>query len=654
MNEALRQKLERLPTEPGVYLMKDRAGAVVYVGKAVNLRSRVRSYFTRGDERAFVSLLDDVLDDLEVIVVTSEKEALLLESELIKKHKPRFNVMLRDDKSFICLQLDESAQWPRLEIVRAHGLTKAKGAAGASPRSQVRGPQPASKRTFGPYSSASSIRETLRLINRHFQLRTCSDHQLEQCRRRHRPCMQYQIGRCPGPCVGAITPEEYARNVHDVVLFLEGKEATVLQRLRSRMDEAAERMEFELAARLRDQIRAIERSLERQRTVSPEEIDRDVVGFHREADRLVVYLLFIRKGRLTGGRDFPFTGQEFPTEELLASFVDLYYGEDTLLPDELLLPFELEGAEATEAWLSERRGRKVRVLTPKRGAKADLVELARRNAEQAFRESERSQEELAAMLARLQAALGLARLPKRIECFDISLFQGAAAVGSKVSFRDGAPDKSGYRRYRIKTVSGTDDFAMLYEVLGRRAAQGELPDLLVIDGGRGQLASAAAALKDHGVSGVDVVGLAKSRTLDGERSGPVERSPERVFVLGRKDPVVLRQNSPELFLLARLRDEAHRFAVTYHRLLRGRSTLTSALDAVPGVGEGRRRALLRHFGSLKKLKEASPEQIAQVQGIGAALAAQIHQALGAGGQAGAGPVKDEPEGPADEGASKAP
>lgn len=622
MNEALRQKLEHLPTEPGVYLMKDRSGAVVYVGKAVNLRSRVRSYFTRGDERAFVSLLDDLLGDLEVIVVTSEKEALLLESELIKKHKPRFNVMLRDDKSFICLQLDEEADWPRLEIVRAHGLVgkgRKKGGAGRAAGGDAR--------TFGPYSSATSIRETLRLINRHFGLRTCSDHQLAQCRKRNRPCMQHQIGRCPGPCIGAIATEEYARNVRDVALFLEGREAAVLERLRARMQDASERLAFEQAARLRDQVRAIERSLERQRMVSAEETDRDVVGFHREADRLVVYLLFIRKGRLTGGRDFPFTGQEFPTYELLSSFVDLYYGEDTFLPDELLLPVELEDAEATEAWLSEKRGRKVRVLTPRRGAKAELVEMAQKNALQAFRENEQSEEELSATLERLRSSLNLTRLPRRIECFDISLFQGASAVGSKVSFLDGAPDKAQYRRYRVKTVVGTDDFAMLYEVLGRRAAQGELPDLFVIDGGRGQLASAAAALKDHGVAGIDVVGLAKSRTLDGAPSEPVERSPERVFVLGRKDPVVLRQNSPELFLLTRLRDEAHRFAVTYHRLLRGKSALTSALDAVPGVGEGRRKALLRHFGSLKKLKEASPEQIAEVKGIGPALAEQIRRAL---------------------------
>ncbi len=619
MDAALQEKLEHLPTEPGVYLMKDRSGEIVYVGKAVNLRNRVRSYFNRtSDERAFVALLDELLGDIETMVVRSEKEALLLESELIKKHRPRFNVMLRDDKSFICLRLDEAAAWPRLEVVRAAQVTGKAGRLGLFGQDGAR--------FFGPYSSASSIRETLRLVNRHFQLRSCSDRQLEACTRRQRPCMQYQIGRCPGPCIGAITPEAYQSHVRDVVLFLEGKEATVVERIQARMLEASERMAFEAAARLRDQLRAVERSLEKQRMVSTEEVDRDVLGFYREADRLLLYLLYVRSGRLSGGRTYPFTGQEFPTEELIASFVDLYYGGEGLIPDEILLPVELEDAEATEFWLSEKRGRKVRVRTPKRGAKADLVEIALRNAENAFLELRQSKDELGALLSRLQGALGLRKLPRRIECYDISLFQGAAAVGSKVSFLDGEPDKSCYRRFRIKTVAGTDDFAMLYEVLVRRAKQGDLPDLFLIDGGKGQLASAAAALKDAGLV-ADVASLAKSRALEGDASAPVEHSLERVFVLGRKDPVVLRQNSPELFLLARLRDEAHRFAITYHRLLRNRRTLQSALEEIPGVGDSRRRALLRHFGSLKRLREASPEAIAEVDRIGATLAAQIHRAL---------------------------
>ncbi len=618
MDQALQDKLDRLPLEPGVYLMKDASGRIIYVGKAVNLRARVRSYFNRGgDGRAFVPLLDRILGDIEVIVVHNEKEALLLESELIKRHKPRFNILLKDDKSFIVLRLDEKAQWPKLEVVRAHNL-KRDGA-----------------RYFGPYSSATSIRETLRTINRHFQLRTCTDRMLELCHKRNRPCILYQIGRCPGPCIGAVSAEDYRGNVRDTVLFLEGKEATVGERIRERMGAAAERLDFESAARLRDQLRAIERSLEKQRTVSTEPIDRDVFGFHREADRLLIYVVYVRTGRILGGRGFPFSGQEFPDEELLSSFVDVYYGSEQFIPDEVLLPFELEDLDVKSSWLSEMRGRRVLVKSPRRGALVELVDLARRNAENAFQENRRDKDETDAMLLRLQKSLGLGRMPRRIECYDISLFQGASAVGSQVTFTDGEPDKARYRKFKIRTVTGTDDFAMLYEVLTRRAKRGlesgDLPDLFVIDGGKGQLGSAAAALRDAGVER-DIVSLAKSRVVDGAPSEDVKHSDERVFVLGRKDPIVLRQNSPELFLLARMRDEAHRFAITFHRSLRGKSTLRSALEEIPGVGPTRKRALLKHFGSLKRVREASVEEIASVDSIGPSLAEKIHAALNAAGR----------------------
>ncbi len=621
MREELRERVDRLPTEPGVYLMRDRRGKIVYIGKAINLRARVRSYFSGGDERPFVALLDDLLGEIEIIIVRNEKEALLLESSLIKQHQPRFNVLLRDDKSFICLRLDEREEWPRLEVVRAQTVHGRLGEEVARARGV---------RIFGPYSSAWSIRETLRLVNRHFRLRTCSDHQFEQCRRDHRPCMQYQIGRCPGPCVGAIDQETYRTNVKDLVLFLEGREATVLDRLRERMEAASEALQFEAAARFRDQLAAVEQSLEKQRTVSPEKIDRDVMGFHREADRLLIYLLYIRGGKLIGGRTFPFKGQEFPTEELLASFAALYYGEGNPIPDELLLPLELDEAGSLEELLNEKRaevrGRRVAVLTPKRGAKAELVEMARKNAESSFKETKRTGDETHAMLSRLQQALGLVALPRRIECFDISLFQGREAVGSKVALLDGEPDKARYRRYRIKTVSGTDDFAMLYEVLTRRIKQGDLPDLFLIDGGKGQLGSVAAAMRDAGIK-LDLASLAKSRALEGAPSEEVEHSAERVFVEGRKDPIVLKQNSPELFMLARARDEAHRFAITYHRALRSRSTIRSAVSDIPGVGETRRKALLRHFGSMTRLRAATEEELAAVDGIGPALAKTIHEAL---------------------------
>jgi excinuclease ABC subunit C len=609
-SERLEEKLERLPAEPGVYLMKDARGEVIYVGKAVNLRSRVKSYFGRSsDTRAFVPILEDVLHDVDTLVVSNEKEALLLENELIKRHQPRFNVLLKDDKNFICLRLDPSAEWPRLEVVRHF---KRDGAL-----------------YFGPYASASSIRETLRTINRYFQLRTCSDHVLHH---RKRPCLLYQIGRCPAPCVYDVSPEEYAQSVREVALFLEGKGSELLEALTERMKNAADVQRYEQAARLRDQLFAIVRSLERQKIATTEPIDQDVFGFHREADRLVIYVLYVRKGRLNGGQAFPFTGQEFPDEELLASFVNLYYGQDNVLPDEVLLPLRPEGGvESLAELLTEKRGRRVRVLVPQRGEKLRLVEMSAANARQAMVDQRRSRDEMEGVLERLGDRLHLSRPPRRIECFDISHFQGTSIVASQVAMTDGELDRARYRHFRIKSVQAQDDFASMYEVVGRRLRRGlaekDLPDLLVIDGGKGQVASARAAMKDAGVQ-LDVVGLAKSRELEvDDQAGVTARSPERVFLPERKDPIVLPQNSPELFLLVRIRDEAHRFAITYQQKLMRRRNFRSVLEDIPGVGEGRKKALLRAFGSLKRIREASIEELAAEAGLGTTLAERIHAHL---------------------------
>ena len=683
MDAALRQTLDTLPTDPGCYLMKDREGEVVYVGKAGNLRSRVRSYFDagRGDDRLFVPLLEDLLGDIEVIVTRSEKEAVLLENELIKKHKPRFNVRLRDDKDFIVLRLDERHPYPRLEVRRA----REKRVAGA--------------RYFGPYSSASSIRETLRVVNRHFQLRTCNDHVFDH---RKRPCILYQIKRCPAPCVYELPHDEYRRSVEDAIEFLEGRETELTDRLRARMDDAAAALRFEEAARVRDQLQAVERSLEKQRVLFTDRADRDVLGLYREGPDLVVQVLSMRAGKLQDAQSFPFRGQEFPAEEILSSFLSLFY-EQNQAPDEVLVPIEPVGAEALAEVLSERRGRRVRLLTPQRGAKADLLEVAARNAEQGFRSWHEHDERREQALAALTRALHLARPPRWVECYDISTFQGALAVGSGVSMKDGEPDKANYRRYKVKGVPERrgsaatraeakpqqpvtqDDFAMLYEVISRRlrraVAEGQLPDLIVIDGGKGQLNAALAAAKDLGVPVkpapgndgapfVELVGLAKSRLLDaaslgttrvvgrraqrgsaprpaqGERPDAVPapgaalvdaveaadkgfvpelaRSAERVFLPGRKDPVVLRQNSAELFLLARLRDEAHRFAITFHRKLRRERNFQSVLEEIPGVGEGRKKALLRHFGALRRVREATVEELCQVEGFGEKQARAVY------------------------------
>ncbi|HZJ55687.1 MAG TPA: excinuclease ABC subunit UvrC [Myxococcaceae bacterium] len=606
----LDEKLDRLPPAPGVYLMKDARGEVIYVGKAVNLRSRVRSYFGRSsDTRAFIPFLESWLADVDTVVVSNEKEALLLENELIKRYQPRFNVLLKDDKNFICLRLDPAGEWPRLEVVRRF---KRDGAM-----------------YFGPYASASSIRETLRIINRYFQLRTCSDHVLHH---RKRPCLLHQIGRCPAPCVYDVSREEYAESVREVALFLEGKGGELLDALRTRMKAAAEGLRFEQAARLRDQLYAIERSLERQKIATTEAIDQDVFGYHREADRLVVYVLYIRQGRLNGGQSFPFTGQEFPDEELLGSFVNLYYGEDNVLPDEVLLPLRPEGGvDPLAELLTEKRGRRVRVIVPQRGEKLRLVEMSAANARQALLDQRRSRDELEAVLERLRDRLHLSRMPRRMECFDISHFQGSSIVASQVAMTDGELDRSRYRRFRIKSVQAQDDFASMYEVVSRRLRRGQeagdLPDLLVIDGGKGQLASARAAMKDAGVT-IDVVGLAKSRELDSDdRAGVAARTPERVFVPEKKDPIVLPQNSPELFLLVRVRDEAHRFAITYQQKLMRRRNFKSVLEDIPGVGEGRKKALLRAFGSLKRIRETSIEELAAQAGLGTTLAERIHAHL---------------------------
>ncbi|HEY3357002.1 MAG TPA: excinuclease ABC subunit UvrC, partial [Polyangia bacterium] len=514
---AVRELLERLPTSPGVYLMKDKRGRVCYVGKAANLRNRVRSYFNRsGDTRGFVQLLGRVLGDIETIVVGNEKEALLLEDTLIKQHHPRFNVTLRDDKNYLSLRLDLKGRYPRLELVRR---IREDGA-----------------RYFGPFHSASAARATLRLVNRHFQLRTCTDRCM--CMR-SRPCLQYQIGMCPAPCIQEVP--DYDERLRDALLFLEGKSDELTDRLRARMAAAAEAMEFERAAQLRDKLAAIERTLTEQRVVATNFVDQDVFGFYREGDAVTLVVLRVRAGRLSGQQPFAFSGQEFPDEELLSSFLNLYYHRESNVPEEVLLPFPVENAEALASWLAEK-GRKVTVLVPQRGARAGLLELARKNAAALFASRRDPQREVEATLEKLRRRLRLKRPPRRIECFDISTMQGTATVGSRVVFIDGQPARQAYRRFKVQTVAAhPDDYAAMYEVLSRRfrrareVAPGDpwaLPDLLVVDGGKGQLATALMAMRDQGLDlaklDMDVIGLAKEareyeRVRGAVRSGTTGR-----------------------------------------------------------------------------------------------------------------------------------
>ena len=614
ISDRLKEILGRVPTEPGVYLMKDRKGRIIYVGKATNLKARVRSYFNQTDTRDFVPLLGRILGDIETVIVNNEKEALLLENNLIKQHQPRFNVKLADDKNFLVLRLDPKARYPRLEVTRRIGTDGAK--------------------YFGPYHSATSCRATLAVVNRHFKLRTCTDHVLHS---RKRPCLQYQIKRCDAPCVYPITDEEYGKQVQDVALFLDGKDDELLKRLDARMKEAARDEHYEIAGAVRDQVKALERTLEEQRVVSADFRDQDVFGFYREGEFVEMVVLSIRNGKLLGRRNFSLKGQEFPTQEILSSFVSLYYDLSAYIPDEVLLPEPVDDAATKAEWLTEKRGQKrgVEVMTPQRGQRHDLITLAQKNAASSFVTRRDKSRDAEAAMEKLQQRMSLKRLPRRIECFDISHIQGTATVASMVVFLDGEPAKSEYRTFKVKSATN-DDFASMYEVLSRRFRRSKTaepkagepkkgwvtPDLLVIDGGKGQLGTAVAALRDAqidlGMNGMDVCALAKERE---DEKG--EKQPDRVFRMNAKDPMKLRPNSAEMLMLARIRDEAHRFAVTFHKKLRRRRTLRSALEDVPGVGQKRKRELLKHFGSLKKVRAASVEELLQAPGMSRAAAEAV-------------------------------
>jgi excinuclease ABC subunit C len=511
---ALDDALGRLPDEPGVYLMRDRQGHVIYVGKARQLRVRVRQYFNGHDTRAFVPLLSKIVGDIETVVTANTKEALLLENTLIKEHRPRFNVKLRDDSSYLVIRLDATQRWPRLELVRQMQQDRRKGGV----------------EHYGPYHSASSARATLRVVNRHFQLRTCTDYVLE---RRTRPCLQHQIGRCPAPCAYEVDASAYAAQVMDVGLFLSGRHRELVDGLRARMQVAAEAERFEVAARLRDQLAAIETTLTAQQVVGATAFDQDVIGMYREGGQVELVVLHVRQGKLLGTESCSATGLEHPDAEVLADFVSGYYARAPFVPDEVLLPGVIaEDDEAPlSAWLRERKGKKVVVTTPERGDRRKLVQLADRNAASSFATRRNRREDGQAALARLQARLQLSKLPHVIECFDVSHIQGSDTVASMVVFVDGVADKSRYRSFKVKGLGEglaqgafqNDDFTSMYEVLGRRfqrALQGDdeawaLPDLVVIDGGKGQLGRVVAAMQDLGVplgaEGVDVVALAKER-----------------------------------------------------------------------------------------------------------------------------------------------
>jgi excinuclease ABC subunit C len=596
--DTFKSKLDHLSDQPGVYLFKDRQGEILYVGKAVVLADRVRSYFQKGgDSSPKTALLVSQIADLETIVTRSALEALILESNLIKRHRPRFNVVLRDDKQYPYLRLPIKEDFPRFSIVR---------------RVQKDGAL-----YYGPYTPAGALRETLKVIRKVFPLATC---EIEIDGTADRACIEFEIKRCMAPCTGNQTRDDYHRIVKQARQFLEGRDRELLDELRSQMEGAADREEFEEAARLRDRIFKIEQTLEKQRITQTTASDQDVLGLARQGEAVDLQILFVRSGLLIGRKDFFWPqSADAGDEELLRSAIEQFYNKEGQPPRELLVPAELADAPLIEQWLTEKRGETVRVIAPERGQKHQLVRLAEENAAAAIADHLRNEELDRQATAELKRLLRLDHPPRRIEAMDISNIMGKESVASLVVWEDGQAKKSDYRRFRIQTVVGANDFASMQEVVERRYGHTEdlpAPDLIVIDGGLGQLAAALEGLRKVGGSHIPIIGLAKAR---GDKE-------ERIFLPGRKNSIVLRPTSPVTHLLQRIRDEAHRFAITYHRKLRGRALISSRLDHIIGVGEIRRNRLLRHFGSLDKIAQATEDELKQA-GLDARTAQEVRKAM---------------------------
>ena len=609
--DRITDKLARLPSSPGVYLMKDAGGAVIYVGKAAVLKTRVRSYFHALPEmevktRALVS----EIAAFEVIKTTTEAEAFILEDSLIKRHQPRFNIRLRDDKRYPYLKITDEP-YPRVMIVRRRHKDGA--------------------RYFGPYTNAKAMRSTLKLAQKLFPIRTCN--LTLPLKKPRRPCLNYHIGRCLGPCANLVSEEEYAQAVEGAAMLFDGRTFGLVKRLRERMGEAAVAKRFEQAANIRNQITALSRALERQSVALPDTIDRDAIGIAIDKDRACAEVFLIREGRLSGRKTFHLRAPQEPSvKEVLSAFLAQYYAAATTIPQEVLLPTEIPDAERIGAWLSSLRGKRARLKVPQRGEKHRLVEMANENARYSLkgeRITTSLREESSAALAELAEALSLSSFPQRIEAFDISNTQGGEATGSMVVFENGRPLRNAYRRFKVRFGGKPDDYAMMAEVLRRRFRRGlaelndpsvsrgkfsQFPDLLLIDGGKGQLNVAVSVLTELEVDGIETIGLAKRH--------------EEVFQPGKSDPICLPAESKALLLLRQIRDEAHRFAITYHRRLRARRSLSSQLDEIPGIGPKRRSALIKRFGSLDRLSRASIDEIASLPEIPSSLAERIAEILG--------------------------
>ena len=591
MQSKIQEQLKLLPTNPGVYLMKNEQAKIIYVGKAINLKNRVKSYFQSSKNHSpKVKSMVEKISDFEYIITANEIEALILECNLIKKYRPKYNISLRDDKTYPYIKVTLNEDYPTVSITRKILKDGAK--------------------YFGPYTSAGAVHEVLNLLKKLFQIRSCRQMNTK------RPCLEFHIKRCLAPCTGRVAKSEYREMIKSLCLFLEGRNEVVLKELTNRMQIAAENFQFELAAKLRDQVLAIEIISAKQNIIIGSS-DQDIIGLARKADEACIQIFFIRSGKMIGRDHFLLNGTEDETDSaLLNAFLEQYYNKATFIPKEILLPAEIENEEILSAWLSQKKNAKVSFGLPQRGVKKEMVLMANDNAvvvleEQMIKNSAGLEQTVGAMKD-LGRYLRMEKELKRIECFDISHIQGSETVASMVVFSNGAPDKQEYRRYKLKSVEGKpDDFKSMQEVVGRRYRQsdGIMPDLIIIDGGKGQLNSALEIIRALGHYQIPVVGLAKQF--------------EYVFLEGQSEPVILPPNSKALYLIQRIRDEAHRFAITYHRKLRHKRNLVSVLDHIEGVGPTRRKALWDAFGSIAEIKKAKITDLTAVPGISENIANNI-------------------------------
>ncbi|TVM00663.1 MAG: excinuclease ABC subunit C [Candidatus Brocadia sp. WS118] len=598
----LTNKLKNLPTSPGVYLMKNIKHKVIYVGKAKNLKNRVKTYFQREkDDRAYTEYLIRHVADIDFVLTETEKEALILENNLIKQFKPKFNINLRDDKTFISIKLDVNAKFPCPKVVRQ---IENDGAI-----------------YFGPYASARAVRETLRYIHDIIPIRKCSDRVFKN---RVKPCLYYQIHKCLGPCCDLVDEVTYRGLIDQVVLILKGKQEDLVTVLQQQMFEESKAMRYEKAAKIRDRIRAIEETVEKQKIHSMTFVDRDVFGYYVAGNEVWIEVMFVRSGNMEDVASYHFSTNHNAIEEVFRSFLNQFYSQTRFIPAEVIIPVESADSRLLEEWLTEKKGKKVVVISPKRGDKVRLIEMAQKNAENAYRVSQTHDRDFARTLMTLKETLHLKQIPERIECFDISNIFGKHAVGSMVTFEQGKSNKSRYKRFKIKTIGQIDDYAMMHEVLTRRykraVEEDDLPNLIMVDGGKGHMGVALKVFDELAIGNVDLIALAKGKKDLSVLGGKVS---EQIFVPYSPNPIALTPSSPELLFLDKIRDEAHRFAIAYHRKLRHREYYQSPLDEISGMGPARKKKLIKCFGSIEGIRSATIEQLTEIGKLPVKFATEI-------------------------------